>query len=109
MIGEPPYQYVVLHKSLLNSPGAACAQAIHAATESIRKLPVADDTHAVVLMADSSLQLEGQADKLKGAGVAFALICEPDEPYRGAAVALGVAPMERALIQPLMVGFKVFR
>lgn len=106
---EPLYQYVILHQSLRNTPGGACAQAIHAASESIRQLPVPDDTHAAVLMADTSDQLEQLAEKLMDHGIHYALICEPDEPYKGAAVALGVTPLPKARVQPLMVGLKAFR
>lgn len=109
MSDGPLYQYVVLHQSLRNSIGAACAQTRHASAESIRQLPVPDDTHAAILMVDTSAQLEALAVKVRAAGIQCALIREPDPPYEGAAVALGIEPLAKPKVQPLMVGLKAFR
>lgn len=104
-----PYQYIVLHKSCKNSPGIAACQAAHAATECIQSLPVSDQTHVCVLEAETSIELETLGKVLHNEGIPHVVIREPDEPYRGAAVAVGVAPMDRDLIRPYMQTFKVFR
>lgn len=109
MSAKPLHQYVVLHKSLLRAAGAACAQTLHAATESLRRLPVDTDTHAAILVAETSADLERLSETLRGAGIHHALILEPDAPYHGAAVALGVEPRVKSSVAPFMVDFKPFR
>lgn len=71
--------------------GHACAQVAHAAAESVVD-PVPPGTHAVILRADSEDELRQLAAKLDRRGIPHKLICEPDAPYLGSAVALGVAP-----------------
>ena len=108
-MNPPPYQYIILHESCRNRVGVAAAQAAHAARESVRDLPHDPETHVAVLMADSSDQLVALSMELKVSGFHHVLICEPDEPYNGSAVAIGVEPMERARIQPLLAKLKSFR
>lgn len=104
-----PYQYVVLHQSCAKRIGVACAQAIHAATEAIQALPVDPETHVVVLVAEKSEDLERIAAELDLAGIVAAVIREPDAPYFGAATAVGVEPMNRDVIKPLLAGFSILR
>lgn len=105
-----PYQYLVLHQSCRNHPGVAAVQAAHAAGESAFDGPVRGDTHVVALVADKSDDLEALAGRLAGAGLRYVLIREPDEPYNGAAVALGIEPTEdRDRVRPHVASFKVFR
>lgn len=104
-----PYQYLVLHKSCKNSPGIVACQAAHAATECIQSLPVSDQTHVCALEAETSADLETLGKLLTDAGLPHVVIREPDEPYNGAAVAVGVAPMDRYLVKPYMSTFKVLR
>ena len=103
-----PYQYIVLHQSCRNHPGVTACQAAHAAGESVRTTAPAD-THVVALVADTSADLEALAARLADAGVRYVLIREPDEPYNGAAVALGTEPGDREMVRPLVAHFKVFR
>lgn len=88
-----PYQYIVLHQSCRKYPG----------------LPVSGETHVVVLQAETSDQLEAVAARLRDSRVHHVLIREPDEPYRGAAVALGVEPTDRERVRLHVADLKVFR
>lgn len=104
-----PYQYIVLHQSCRNRPGVTACQAAHAAGESVRGGPAPGDTHVVALIAETSADLEALAGRLRGAGLHYVLIREPDEPYNGAAVALGIEPMDREKVRPFVADFKVFK
>lgn len=103
-----PYQYIVLHKSCANRPGVAAAQSAHAACGAMRGAEN-PETHRVILSADSSAVLEAIASDLTVAGINHVVIREPDEPYNGTAVAVGVEPMERERIRGLLANFKAFR
>ena len=87
-------------------PGDRCAQLLHAAGYSARlasELP--PDTHAVALLtdADGLARLEYQ---LQRDGIAHAAIREPDPPYLGELVAIGVAPQSRnATLRKLLSRF----
>lgn len=104
-----PTQYIVLHQSCRNHPGVLACQAAHAAAESIRSLPVSDQTVVCALVAEESAQLEALAARLAEAGIEHAIIREPDPPYSGAATAVGIAPMDRAQVREFVAHFKVFR
>jgi len=73
--------------------GAQFAQLIHAAGESSPR--VASGTYAVALAARDELQLEELALLLREAGVKFVGVREPDAPYCGALMALGLEPTQR--------------
>lgn len=104
-------QYILLHQSLKKVPGAAAAQAAHAATECLRAkdLPVPHYTTVVVLEVDSSESLHFYSRHLASRDIHHVLIHEPDEPYNGAATALGVVPMEKGKVGGLFEDLKVFR
>jgi len=104
-----PYQYLVLHKSCKNRPGVVACQAAHAASECIRTVPVSPETHVCALEAETSEDLEVLHEMLLVAGIHHVLIREPDGPYNGAAVALGVEPMDREKVKPYMTTFRVLR
>lgn len=104
-----PYQYIVLHSSCRNHVGVAAVQAAHAAAESVQVAPISKETYVCVLEAKTSEDLERLAEKLTAAGVHHALIREPDEPYFGAATAVGIAPQERGNVRAFVAEFKVFR
>ena len=87
----------------------AC-QAAHAAGESLRDGPAPSDTHVVALVAESSADLEACSRSLTEAGIHHVLITEPDEPYFGAATALGIEPTkDRDRVRPHVAHFKVLR
>lgn len=88
-------------------PGIALAMVAHAAGESSRMATSLDpDAHAAVLEAGGPelLALEAQ---LRGAGVAHAAIREPDEPYCGELLAIGVAPQQRGPLRRFLSRFRL--
>jgi len=105
----PPYQYIVLHASCAKRPGVAAAQAAHAATQSLQNVPVDERLHVVILVCESSAELEQLGSDLKLVGIPHSVVHEPDEPYNGAATAVGIAPMDRLLVQSFVAHLKVFR
>jgi peptidyl-tRNA hydrolase len=79
--------------------GVLAAQVVHAAGESALlggRLP--PGTHAVVLGA-SGARLLALEQALVGAGVPHAAIREPDPPYCGALLAIGLQPAPRASLK----------
>lgn len=88
----PLYHYVVVRKDL--PFGVQVAQTIHAAGESSPgNLPA--NTHAVALHAKDEEQLEILERALLQSGFSFVSIREPDEPYNGALMAIGLSPVTR--------------
>lgn len=70
----------------------------HAAGESSPgNLP--PETYAVVLTARDELHLALVADELEAKGVALVRIREPDTPYAGALMALGLRPARKETIR----------
>lgn len=105
---EPPYQYVVLHRSCARDAGVAAAQTSHAVRGSMRD-PAHPETHVCILRAETSDEIRALGELLAEKGLFCHVVEEPDPPYCGAAVALGVEPMPRGLIAPHMAHLKVFR
>lgn len=78
--------------------GTLAAQIIHAAGESSPgNLP--EDTFAVALAVDSELQLLSIEQKLKSKNIPHAAIREPDAPWLGQLMAIGIAPCDRSLVR----------
>lgn len=71
---------------------------VHAAGESSPG-NLAKNTHAVVLTAKSEDELREIAAQLKSKGVAFVEIIEPDAPYDGALMALGLIPGKKEALR----------
>jgi hypothetical protein len=67
------------------------AQLTHAAGESVRA-PLPAGTHAVVLAALDEAALARLEERLALAGIAHVAIREPDPPWSGALMALGLEP-----------------
>ena len=84
--------YIIIRDDL--SRGTAIAQATHAAGESGQG-KVATGTYAVVLAAKSSGHLEQISSKLKLSNVEHCQIVEPDMPFNGELLAIGVVPKPR--------------
>jgi hypothetical protein len=78
--------------------GLQAAQIVHAAGESIRE-PVDEGTHAIVLTVRDELALALLADRLHAGGVSFVRIHEPDPPYDGALMALGLVPGRKEVLR----------
>lgn len=91
--------------------GDKIAQCTHAAGESAsewarrenRNLPT--DTHAVCLAAPDEAALLKLEQKLIRGGVAHKAIREPDEPYNGALVAIGLFPAYRKQVKKYVSNF----
>jgi hypothetical protein len=74
--------------------GTKIAQTIHAAGESSPgNLP--SDTRAVALHARDEAELLALEQALTDAGFVFSAIREPDPPWNGALMAIGLAPQPR--------------
>lgn len=73
--------------------GVMAAQLVHAAGESVRgELP--PHTRAVVLAVADEAALLRVAARLHDLGVPHRLIREPDPPWHGAAMSIGVCPID---------------
>lgn len=104
-----PCQYIVLHRSLQKYPGAACAQTAHAAAGALTSLPAPPDTSVVILIAETSGEIEAIAREAAIAGLHGVIVREPDEPYNGSACAFGLDIVERDSARNLFAKHKVFR
>lgn len=89
--------------------GTRLAQCIHAAGESSRLAPALPaDTRAVALGASGEVALLRLEEKLQAAGIAHAAIREPDAPWDGQLMAIGVAPLQKSpLIRKVMGAFRL--
>jgi hypothetical protein len=71
---------------------------VHAAGESSPgSLP--EDTHVVVLVARDELHLALVAEHLEAAGIAIVRVHEPDPPYQGTLMAVGVKPARKEVVR----------
>lgn len=75
--------------------GVLAAQVIHAAGESTDG-PVPSGTHAVALAAPSEEALERIEQRLIEHDVPHTSIREPDAPWNGALMAIGIRPMPQS-------------
>lgn len=83
--------------------GAIVAQTIHAAGESSpggQFLP--SDTRAIALSVPDEQALLCLEEQLRASKVLFKAIREPDPPYHGALMAIGIQPQPRAQLRPLL-------
>ncbi len=88
--------------------GALAAQVTHAAGESSRLADLPPGTHAVVLQtSESGLHLLEQ--QLAEAGVLHAAIREPDPPFHGALVAIGLAPAPKQSLKRFLSNLRLLR
>lgn len=78
--------------------GVTVAQTIHAAGESV-VAPVPPHTFAVALKARDEAQLVEIHARLVADGVSCVLVREPDSPWNGAAMAIGVSPCGRSRVR----------
>lgn len=91
--------------------GVQAAMIVHAAGQSAQ-LPGASTalspTTAVALEAPLDVLL-ALARRLVERGVPHVLVREPDEPWRGAPMAIGVVPMPRAHVRRLLAHLSLVR
>jgi hypothetical protein len=74
--------------------GTMAAQLVHAAGESVREALPTGVFAVVLAVPDESALLRAHA-RLCDLGVAHRLVREPDAPWLGAAMAIGVVPIDR--------------
>jgi len=91
-VSNPVTHYVIVRADLPR--GIQAAQIVHAAGESVSG-PVPEGTYAVCLACPNERALVKFADELRQKGVHFTSIFEPDAPYDGALMALGLAPRRK--------------
>ena len=93
----------------LDAPiGDLCAQLIHAAGESSPgNLP--SDTRAVALGARSELELLRLEQKLKKKNIPHVAIREPDAPWNGQLMAIGIVPCHRSLVKKEVSNFPLIK
>lgn len=89
--------------------GRLAAMIVHAAGESSPGPSLPPDTHAVVLQVPDEVTLLDVASRLAVAGIQHVLVREPDPPYHGAAMAIGVSPQVRAGLRPLLKHLALFK
>ena len=98
LVSEPLYHYVIVRGDI--PFGDAMAQNTHASGESavlaIRGVP--EGTRAVVLEAENESEIERYSVKLTDRGILHVVIREPDAPFNGAAMAIGIPPLPRKRI-----------
>jgi hypothetical protein len=88
--------------------GDLCAQLIHAAGESSPgNLP--PETRAVALGARSEFELLKLEQKLKKKNIPHVAIREPDEPFCGQLMAIGIAPCDRSLVKKEVSNFPLLK
>jgi peptidyl-tRNA hydrolase len=74
------------------------AQVVHATGESVEERHE-EGTYAVVLTAPGEQELEALAKRLEAAQVPCVRVYEPDAPYHGALMALGLRPARKEALR----------
>lgn len=74
--------------------GTLVAQTVHAAGETALPGGVPSGTRAVALAAKNEQHLLKIANRLRSRSIPFKIICEPDQPWDGAAMAIGLYPTQ---------------
>jgi Peptidyl-tRNA hydrolase PTH2 len=103
---EGPLTHFVIVRSDL-PVGAAAAQIVHAAGESL-KTPVPPGTFAVVLTAANEDELRRLGDRLRQDGIEHAQIVEDDAPWSGQLMAIGVPPAQRFALRRYFSNFPLY-
>lgn len=78
--------------------GLQAAQLVHAAGESSPG-GIPAGTYAIVLAVPDKHALAAEAYRLTKAGIAFVPIFEPDAPYNGELMALGLVPARKEALR----------
>jgi peptidyl-tRNA hydrolase len=87
--------------------GVAAAQIVHAAGESSPgSLP--EGTFAVVLSVKDEHELLCVSRDLTSSGIAHKLIREPDLPWAGAAMTIGVKPLPRSTVRSVLKHLRLY-
>jgi len=90
--------------------GDLAAQLIHAAGESSGPGDLPDGTFAVALAAKSHAHLEHLERKLVRLAIPHHSIREPDAPWNGELMAIGILPVDdRELVKPVTGGLRLLK
>lgn len=89
--------------------GVALAQLVHAAGESAQNTEVPPNTHAVVLAVPDEATLLAVEEKLLRHNIELASIREPDSPWCGQLMAIGIKPQSREKIRKLLSNLPLYR
>ena len=84
------------------------AQLIHAAGESSTG-DLEEGTFAIALSARDEADLLAIADRLSAASIQYTAIREPDAPYDGQLMALGLRPKRRSKLYPFLSSIPLLR
>lgn len=84
--------------------GTQAAQLIHAAGYSVKD-PLPEGTYAIALQTQDEAELLALHTVLESASIPHKLIIEEDPPYAGQAMAIGIQPMDRAILKPYLHQF----
>lgn len=89
------HHYIIVRNDL--PVGTKCAMIVHAAGESCCNFgTLPKETCAVVLSVENEEQLYNIEEQLKKNNIDFKSIFEPDEPYNGQFMAIGISPIVRS-------------
>ena len=104
---HPLTHYCVIRQDLPR--GVLAAQLIHAAGESSRaRLP--PHTFAIALAARDEAHLESIEAALRRLDIPHCAIREPDPPWNGALMAIGIVPVaDRGVVKPITGSLKLLR
>ncbi len=89
--------------------GVALAQTVHASGESAQNTKVPPNTHAVVLAVPDEASLLAVEKKLLEAGIEISAIREPDAPWNGQLMTIGIKPQPREKIRKLLSNLPLYR
>lgn len=98
--------YVIVRTDL--PIGVVAAQIAHAAGESSPG-NLAEGTHAIVLGVPDEQALRDLATRVAAAGLRFTPIFEPDAPYYGQYMAIGLAPVPRSVGRKVLSSLPLFK
>lgn len=89
--------------------GVALAQTVHASGESAQNTKVPPHTHAVVLAVPDEAALLAVEQKLLANSIEISAIREPDAPYFGQLMSIGIKPQPREKIRKLLSNLPLYR
>lgn len=105
-VNDPLVHYCVVRRDI--PFGVQAAQLVHAAGESSPgNLPTS--TYAVALTCRDEAELHQLAIKLDAAGISFKLIREPDAPYFGELMAIGIRPIQKSKVRRYLSNFPLVK
>ena len=97
---DPWTHYCITRRDLPR--GVQAAQLIHAAGHSSPGAALPTGTFAIALTCADEVELSDLYRRLKMAGIDAVAINEPDEPYNGALMAIGLPPNYRSTYRRFM-------